>query len=87
MLSPSAAAANNAMGKWITRMWNLPTQPNTPFSRDGASGGDDDTVRLAVIGRAAVLPNDGGMNGLAGLAIPQQRGFPLVGDPDCVNVR
>ena len=33
-------------------------------------------------GAAAVLPDDGVMDGLAGGAIPQQTGFALVGDSD-----
>jgi hypothetical protein len=38
-------------------------------------------------GGATVLPHDGVVNGLAGLPIPDHRGFPLIGDADGVDVR
>ena len=34
------------------------------------------------LGRAAVLPDDGVVDGCAGLAVPDHRGFALVGDAD-----
>ncbi|MFM1945375.1 MAG: hypothetical protein RI897_4357, partial [Verrucomicrobiota bacterium] len=35
---------------------------------------------IAEAGSAAVLPDDGGVDGVAGLAIPEQRSFSLVRD-------
>ena len=40
-----------------------------------------------MIGGTPVLPNDSAINGLATVAIPQQRGFALVGNTDCSNGR
>ncbi len=40
----------------------------------------------ADVGGAAVLPDDGAVNGLAGDAVPHHRGFALVGDTDGGNV-
>ncbi len=37
---------------------------------------------LAQCGGAPVLPDNRVMDGLAGLAVPDQRGFPLIGDAD-----
>ena len=37
---------------------------------------------VAILRGAAVLPHDGVGDGLAGLAIPQQRCLALIGDPD-----
>ena len=41
---------------------------------------------IAFLGGAAILPHDRVVNGLAGFAVPQQRGLPLVGDADGGNV-
>ena len=38
--------------------------------------------RLAAVGRAAVLPDDGVVDRLAGAAVPHHRGLALVGDAD-----
>ncbi len=46
--------------------------------RSGAVGAQP----LADRRRAAILPDDGVADRRAGLAIPQQRGFPLIGDAD-----
>jgi hypothetical protein len=40
----------------------------------------------AFVGRAAVLPHDGGADGFQGLAIPQDKGLPLIGDADRSHV-
>src|SRR5512138_2610223 len=38
--------------------------------------------RIAELGGAAVLPHDRVVDRLAGFAVPHDRGFALVGDPD-----
>lgn len=37
-------------------------------------------------GSASVLPYDGGVDGLAGFAVPKHRGFSLVCDPDPADI-
>src|SRR5205823_7731149 len=37
-------------------------------------------------GGAAILPRDGVMERVAGVALPDHGGFPLIGDPDSGNV-
>ena len=41
---------------------------------------------LAESGGAAILPDDGVVDGLAGCAVPDDGGFALVGDADGGNV-
>ena len=40
-----------------------------------------------MIGRPAILPNNRGVDRIAGLPIPKQRGFALVGNPYRMNLR
>ena len=40
---------------------------------------------VAVLNRAAVLPDNGVGQRLSGLSIPQDGGFALIGDGDCRN--
>ena len=84
-LSPRACAGGVVQQPFQFGAGKIGIQHQAGFFLDHA-GFAQAAQRIAACCRAAVLPDDGGGQRLAGFTIPQHRGFALVGDADGVHI-
>ncbi len=80
----SAGSLSSNQASLVAEKYGSSTQPRAARDLGFVALGPEP---LAGVRGAAILPDDGRRNGPTGRAIPEHRGFALVGDPDRGDVR